>query len=108
MSYNPVEQRDPIYYQDPRTHHQNQGNYELRSTAPSFISYKSGFVDHGTSVQETASDYQHLLQGPLVQEANGSKWDAGFWKRLPVFPILSLLGVLASTQDLDPNISKRI
>jgi hypothetical protein len=64
MAYNPVEQRDPIYYQDPRFN-QYQPGYELQPTAPSFTSYKTDFVVHGTPMQgDAASDNQHLLQIP--------------------------------------------
>jgi hypothetical protein len=97
MAYNPVEQRDPIYYQDPRVFNQHQLGYELQSTAPSFTSYKNDFVAHGTPAQEeTASDHQYLLQAP-GQNAQGTEWRPGVWKRFPVLPILSLLGVLGST-----------
>jgi hypothetical protein len=96
MSYNPLEQRDHMYYQDPSAFNQYQPSYELRSTALSFTSYKSDFISHATPVpQGIAGDYQHLLQPP-PQNASGSEWNPGFWRRFPVLPILALLGVLAS------------
>jgi hypothetical protein len=99
MAYNSVEQHDQMYYQDSRAFHQDHPDYELRSIAPSVTSYKGGFVDYGTPTQEnTAYDCQHLLRGP-IQDAQGSKWSPGLWRRFPVFPILSLLGVLASTYN---------
>jgi hypothetical protein len=102
MAYNPVEQRDPIYYQDLAYYQDpsfipHQPGYELQPTAPSFMSYKNDFVAHGTPVQgDATSDNQHLLQ-LSGQNTQGAEWSPGFWKRFPVLPILSLLGVLAST-----------
>jgi hypothetical protein len=96
MAYNPVEQRDPIHYQDPNFN-QYQPGYELQPTVPSFPSHKSGFVGYDTPVQgDAASDNRQLLQIPS-QNAEGAVWSPGIWKRFPVLPILSLLGVLAST-----------